>query len=196
MANDTTSYPSSQWIMKKPRLPEKAPTTRDLPRDDSPPRWIRLLLLWFHPEETLEEVTGDLEELYAYRYRHSGKFRANLSYLLNVLSVLPPFVRKRTTRKSYNQPSILHPAMLRNYIKIAFRTIAHNKVYSGINVLGLSIGLAAAMLIMLYTKDEVSYDRFHANNPNIYRVVFDSFNAQGVLEEKQGNSGFLQGPIF
>lgn len=182
--------------MKKSEFKNKDPMDENIPRGSSPPRWMHLFLLRFHPEETLEEVTGDLEELYAYKYQRSGKLRADLVYLLNVLSVLPPFVRKRSKRKSYYKPSILQPAMLRNYFKIAFRTIAHNKIYSGINVLGLSIGLAAAMLIMLYTKDEVSYDRFHANNPNIYRVFFDSYNANGGLEHKQGNTGFLQGPVF
>jgi putative ABC transport system permease protein len=163
---------------------------------NKPPKWANYLLTRLHPEETLEEVMGDLEELYAFRYEKSGKFQANLLYLLNVLSVLPPFLRKRKKEKSYYQPSILHPAMLRNYFKIAFRTIAHNKAYSVINVLGLSIGLAAAMLIMLYTKDEVSYDRFHTNSPDIYRIVYDSYNQGGVLEGKVGNTGYLQGPKF
>ncbi|RFS15149.1 ABC transporter permease [Emticicia sp. C21] len=86
--------------------------------------------------------------------------------------------------------------MLQNYFKIAFRTIAHNKVYSGINILGLSMGLAAAMLIMLYTKDEVSYDRFHTNNPNIYRIVIDIHHPNGETVGKQSNTGYLQGPKF
>lgn len=85
--------------------------------------------------------------------------------------------------------------MLHNYLTIAFRTLAHNKVYSIINVVGLSIGLAAAMLIMLYTKDEVSYDQFHANNPHIYRVTSKSITPEGV-ESVQGNTGHFQGPKF
>ena len=182
--------------MKKPGSDDKDQMKQDSPQGSSPPQWIYRLLLWFHPDETLEEVTGDLEELYADRYQHSGKFRANLLYLVNVLSVLPPFVRRRTKRKSYNQPPILHSAMLRNYFKIAFRTIAHNKVYSGINILGLSIGLASAMLIMLYTKDEVSYDQFHSNNPNIYRVTSNRINPQGVLHARVGNTGYFPGPKF
>ncbi|GAB3501468.1 ABC transporter permease [Emticicia fontis] len=178
--------------MKKPDLTEQDPMNQEV----SPPRWLTRLLLWFHPEETLEEVTGDLEELYVYRAQQSGKWRADLLYLLNVLSVLPPFVRKRKKEKSYYKLSILNPAMLRNYFKIAFRTITHNKAYSAINIMGLSIGLAAAMLIMLYTKDEISYDRFHTNNPNIHRIFFDSYNGQGGLEYRQGITGFLQGPKF
>jgi len=83
--------------------------------------------------------------------------------------------------------------MIRNYIKIALRTLARNKAYSVINVVGLSIGLAAAMLIMLYTKDEVSYDRFHANNPHIYRITSQELSPAGKLENIQANTGHFQG---
>ncbi len=86
--------------------------------------------------------------------------------------------------------------MIRNYIKIAFRNFSRNKVYSFINIAGLAIGLAAAMLIILYGKDEVSYDRFHANNPNIYRVVNQWINADGSIKSNDGNTGHFQGPKF
>ncbi|SDF01277.1 FtsX-like permease family protein [Dyadobacter soli] len=86
--------------------------------------------------------------------------------------------------------------MLKNYLKIALRTLAQSKVYSVINITGLSIGLAAAMLIMLYTKDEVSYDGFHVNNPNIYRITFKSVNPAGVLENRSAITGYLPGPKF
>ena len=85
--------------------------------------------------------------------------------------------------------------MFRNSLTITLRTLAHNKVYSAINVIGLSIGLAAAMLILLYTKDEVSYDQFHANNPHIYRVTSKSITPEGV-ESVDGNTGHFQGPKF
>ena len=64
--------------------------------------------------------------------------------------------------------------MFKNYFKTAFRNLARNKVYSFINIAGLSLGLACAMLIMLYVKDEVSFDRFHKNVNNIYRIVSKS----------------------
>ena len=60
-----------------------------------PPRWAQRLLTRLHPEDTLEEVEGDLEELYVYWYKRSGKTQATIRYLLNVVSVLPPFVHRR-----------------------------------------------------------------------------------------------------
>ncbi|WP_428654585.1 ABC transporter permease [Runella sp.] len=160
-----------------------------------PPYWAKKCLIWLHPEDTLEEVEGDLDELYVYWYRRAGKRQATFRYLLNVLSVLPPFVRRRQRKNDYTQPSLIQPSMFRNYLTITLRTLAHNKVYSAINVIGLSIGLAAAMLIMLYTKDEVSYDQFHANNPHIYRITSKSITPEGV-ESVHGNTGHFQGPKF
>lgn len=60
--------------------------------------------------------------------------------------------------------------MLRNYFKIAFRNLFRNKAFSGINILGLAIGMAAALLIMLWIQHEYSYDRFHANKDRIYEA--------------------------
>ena len=84
--------------------------------------------------------------------------------------------------------------MVKNYLMIAWRNLVKNKIFSLINIAGLSIGLACAMLILLYVKDEVSFDRFHKNVNNIYRIVSKSKHA-GV-EYKDCNTGFLQGPGF
>jgi putative ABC transport system permease protein len=87
-------------------------------------------------------------------------------------------------------------AMLRNYFKTALRNLSRNKVYSLINIAGLSIGLACAMLIILYVKDEVSYDRFHSNVGNIYRIVTQGIDKNGGKGRKDPNTGYLQGPRF
>jgi len=61
--------------------------------------------------------------------------------------------------------------MLRNYLLIAFRNLWHNKVYALINILGLAIGLTAALFIFQYVQFERSYDSFHENADNIYRLI-------------------------
>jgi putative ABC transport system permease protein len=61
--------------------------------------------------------------------------------------------------------------MFKNYLKIAFRCIKRRKIYSFINITGLAIGIAAAVLILLWVRDERSYDRFHANADRIYRAA-------------------------
>jgi putative ABC transport system permease protein len=63
--------------------------------------------------------------------------------------------------------------MLRNYLKIALRNVRRHKGYSFINIAGLAIGMACCILILLWVQDELSYDRFHENAGDIYRVIQD-----------------------
>lgn len=61
--------------------------------------------------------------------------------------------------------------MLKNLFVIAMRNIRKDKTYSAINILGLTIGITCSMFLLLYILDELSYDRYHTNAPNIYRVI-------------------------
>ena len=60
--------------------------------------------------------------------------------------------------------------MFRNYIKIAFRTLRKHKLYSLINIFGLTLGISCCILIYLFIQNEFSYDKFHDNAENIYRI--------------------------
>ena len=76
--------------------------------------------------------------------------------------------------------------MIRNYIRVAFRNFFKNGLSSSIIVLGLSIGLCSCLLIGMYIRYELNYDRFQANGDRIFRVIMDySFN--GSPESKKGN---------
>src|ERR1700750_1238868 len=86
--------------------------------------------------------------------------------------------------------------MFKNYFKTAVRNLTRNKVYSFINIIGLSLGLACSMLIILYVKDEVSYDRFHAGVNRIYRITSKSFDKKEGKVNWNSNTGYLQGPRF
>jgi len=63
--------------------------------------------------------------------------------------------------------------MLKTYLKLAYRNIIKDKVYSIINITGLAIGLASSILILLWVQNELSYDKFHKNAGQVYRVVSD-----------------------
>ncbi len=60
--------------------------------------------------------------------------------------------------------------MFRNYLKVALRSVMKQKIYSLITVIGLAIGITCCLLIMLYVKQEFSYDRFHPNADKVYRI--------------------------
>jgi putative ABC transport system permease protein len=69
--------------------------------------------------------------------------------------------------------------MFKNYLKIAFRTLWKNKKLSFINIFGLAVGMACSLLIFLFVKDELNYDRFHKDAHRIHRVVKDFVNDDG-----------------
>src|ERR1700759_739805 len=84
--------------------------------------------------------------------------------------------------------------MIKNYFKTAFRNLWRNKTFSLIKILGLSIGLTVCMLIFLYTKDELSYDKFHAKGAQIYRIIQtwkmgkDPAQTMGITNAIQGET--------
>ena len=79
--------------------------------------------------------------------------------------------------------------MLKNHLKTAWRHIRRNKIFSFINVVGLTIGLTSFLLIALYIFDEVTFDRFHQQADNIYRLVEHRTTPEGK-ETKLGGAGY------
>jgi ABC-type antimicrobial peptide transport system permease subunit len=71
--------------------------------------------------------------------------------------------------------------MIKNYLKIAWRNMIRHKAYSFINLLGLAIGMASSILILLWVQNELSYDRFHQNADQIYRVTCDASGFKAAI---------------
>jgi len=74
-----------------------------------------------------------------------------------------------------------------NYIKIAFRNISKNKLFSTVNILGLTLGLVSCFLIIQYAYFELSYDKFHINSESVYRVRHDRI-IDGELQYKKAQT--------
>ena len=85
--------------------------------------------------------------------------------------------------------------MLQHYFKIMYRNLWKSKLYSIINIAGLALGLTCCMLIVLYNKDEVSFDQFHQNKNQIFRVVAEMNNGNEP-PHKLGISNSPVGPAF
>jgi putative ABC transport system permease protein len=85
--------------------------------------------------------------------------------------------------------------MIRNYLKIAVRTLWKNKKLSFINIFGLATGMACSLLIFLFVQDELDYDKHHADAQNIYRVVKDFINDDGSRIPDATTPGPLAGAM-
>ena len=74
--------------------------------------------------------------------------------------------------------------MIRNYLTVAFRNLIQQKLYTFINVFGLSIGIACCILIALLVKHEWSYDAFHENRDTIYQLLLSEVSPEGKIQIK------------
>lgn len=72
--------------------------------------------------------------------------------------------------------------MLSNYLKIALRNFRKNKLFSLLNVIGLAIGMAACLLILQYVSFKLSFDQFHKNSDQVYRVVNDRYQGGKLIQ--------------
>ena len=127
-----------------------------------PPRWIWFVLGRFADEEMLASMEEDLEARCALAAEKYGPVRARLLCHVQGILLLVSFMV---------ESFIWGLTMFNNYIKVALRHIKRRKVYSFINILGLTIGMACFILIGLWVKDELSFDRFHQNKDRIFRVL-------------------------
>jgi putative ABC transport system permease protein len=103
------------------------------------------------------------------------------------------FCLVQTSLKVLNLVKLL--PMWRSFWKSAFRQLYRNKLYSTINVIGLAAGITCVLLAVLYWNDEYSFDAFHKNTPNLYRVTSSYLNEQGS-RHMTGNTGHVHGPAF
>jgi putative ABC transport system permease protein len=84
--------------------------------------------------------------------------------------------------------------MFKNYLKTAFRNLGKNKLYSGINIIGLTVGLAACLLIGVFISHELSYDKFNKNADRIVRATMEYKRAETI--NTTATTGTKVGPQF
>jgi ABC-type lipoprotein release transport system permease subunit len=84
--------------------------------------------------------------------------------------------------------------MLRNYLKIAFRNLLRHKSFSAINILGLALGMACSLLIMLWVQDEKAVDGFHANGKQLFQV-YERWSNDGKIGAGYSTQGLLAGEL-
>ncbi len=136
-------------------------------KEISPPQWALRLLAWYCKPELLEDLQGDLNEYFERNIKSKGVRRAKLIYIIDVFK----FFRLYTLRKPEFVNLLLNFSMIGSYIKTSGRSIVRNKLFSAINIFGLAISMSVGLILIGIMSDIQSYDRFHKNYDNIYRVI-------------------------
>jgi len=141
----------------------------------SPPFLGEKILKWFSPPHETEALLGDFEEIYLDLFFSKGRARAQFWYWTQIILLFPPFLKDSIYWSK---------EMVKNYLKAALRNIKKSKIYSFVNILGLSVGMACSFLILLYIQHELSYDRFHEKSDRIYRITTEwQFEGQAQIHE-------------
>jgi len=129
-----------------------------------PPKWADKFLGWFCAEDLLEEIQGDLHEAWYLRKERLGTSQANRLFIADVFTFFKPYAFEKYSRAKQFLP------MMNNYFKIALRNIWHRKGFTAINLIGLTLGISAVVLIALYLKNELTYDQNIPQAESIYRL--------------------------
>ena len=143
-----------------------------------PPTSALRFLEWFCPPKLYEGVEGDLVEQFQRDVTTHGERIARRRLWIGVLWFFRPGIVLRNSVSF----QIINSGMLRNYLVVAFRNVLKNKVFSGINVIGLGVGLTACLLILQFVMVELSYDKFHTKIDRIYRVTNDRFQHGKLIQ--------------
>ena len=129
----------------------------------NPPKLALRFFRWYCNPRLQDYIEGDLLEVYERRKTKSGKLKADTLFIIDVLLLFRPGIVGR--RK--NNYSINYIDMFRNHAKTALRNLWKNKPSTAINILGLTIGITACLLIALFIQHELSFDKFQSKGSRI-----------------------------
>ena len=141
----------------------------------TPPKYALRFLRWYCRETFLEEIEGDVIELFELRHEHSPK-RARRLFWWDIIKSFRPINLRSIKLNNWTMNAI------RNYTKIYFRRFRKETTHYLVNTLGLAMGFAVLFFILMYVYDEQHVDSFHSKSDRIYRV----------LEERTGSEGEIQ----
>ncbi|MBY0436318.1 MAG: permease prefix domain 2-containing transporter, partial [Cyclobacteriaceae bacterium] len=166
---------------------------------NQPPKLARQFFEWVSAPAKVDDLLGDLDEWFCIHAKTKSPARARLDYWKKVLSLSFSYAirkRKRDAKASPYSSTNLSLTMFENYLKVALRNIFKNKLTAVINIAGLALAIASALLIYLYIRDEVSYEKYHSKADRIYRVTRDFLSPDGVANLKLGNVAPPIGPLI
>lgn len=148
-----------------------------------PPRLPRKLLQLFAGSADIDDLLGDVDEIFNENVKSRSRFYAQLKYWKDALSLIASYAvrkRKRDARFGEYSSSIFSFDMIRSYVKISLRNLYRYKYFSVINAFGLAIGMSVSLLLISLRTFVGTYDNFHRNGDKIYTI--SSTKREGVDE--------------
>ena len=153
----------------------------------SPPKKAMAFLRWFCREDYLEEIEGDLTEVFNKQYENAPR-KANWKFVWSVIRYFrPEFIK--SFKMDYQRNSY---GMFKSYFTIGWRNLLRNKGYSFINIGGLALGMTVVMFIGLWVYDELSFNKYHKHYNDIAQAY--SFETNTETQSIEGGES-IQFPV-
>lgn len=131
-----------------------------------PPKWAERFLRWYCNPRFLEEIEGDIYELFDRRVEREGLRVARFKFQWDVFR----FFRWSNIKRS-NSIKMDRLGLFRNYLKLGFRSIQRNILISSINIFGLAIALGVVLTTFIFVDLQLNFDQFHSRKDRIYQVL-------------------------
>lgn len=138
-----------------------------------PPKWALRFLRWYCRDEYLDEIEGDMVELFHIRSADSQQ-SARLFFVWNVIRTFRWINLKKTQINNWTMN------LYQNYTKIYFRRFRKETAHYLVNILGLGLGFAILFFIVMFVYDEQSIDQYHTKKDRVYRLVEKSQEEDGI----------------
>jgi len=148
------------------------------PHDMLPPQWPLRLLKFFIKKEYLEEIEGDMEEIFQDNLDRFSVTKARRLYAWEMVKLLRPVLIRKFTNIHNVNPS----PMFKNYFKTSMRSLLKNPLTSFINVFGLSFAIGICLVVYAFLEFDRSIDQFHENKNSVYLATFFA-DRDGVLQQ-------------
>ena len=139
-----------------------------------PPVWAQRFIEWYCKPGLAEDLIGDLDEYFYRNVKSLGPLRAKLIYFVDAFK----FFRTYTVRTPKLLNVLINWIMIGSYIKTSLRNVARNKLFSTINIIGLSVSMSVGLLLIAFAHDLISYDNFNDKGTRIYRITSDATDRQ------------------
>ncbi|MEZ4946546.1 MAG: ABC transporter permease [Cyclobacteriaceae bacterium] len=140
----------------------------------------------------IEDLHGDVEELFYQSLKTMSIRKAKLRYWGQIISLMFSYAVKRRKQNASNHPyasTSFNPGMIKNYFLIASRSLVKHKFFTIINVVGLAVGMSICLLLIAFFSFISKYDEFHVNKDTIYRVI-------SITDDKTEKKEWSSAPSF
>jgi putative ABC transport system permease protein len=146
----------------------------DTTKQNLPPKFFLKFFRWYCHPKLRDHIEGDLLEAYGNQLKESGKRKADLQFIMEVLLLF----RRGIIRPVEGHQTLNTYGMYKSYFKVGWRNLVRNKGYSLINIGGLAIGMAVALLNGLWILHEFSFNKYFENYDRIAQVTEKGYDTE------------------